>query len=137
ERMSDDTADATVAAGVPYYKLVYAYASDQPDRFATWKDVLQADVSLIGQYMALQDGATRSPRFDMGTGCGPGYADIQTIQLPGTRASYADQFETIRDAVAAQIGPATGPRNVVVLADGLTDNPAGYLYGLGEFWGGP
>src|SRR4051812_4169396 len=93
EHSTDDTADSALAAGQAYYKLVYAYASDQPDRFAQWQDVLQGDVSLIGQYMAMQDGATKAPRFDMGTSCGPQYADIQAVRLPGLRASYADQFD--------------------------------------------
>jgi len=132
ERTSDDTADATVSGDEPFYKLVYAHAADQPDRFDAWKNVLQADVSLIGQYMALQDGATKAPRFDMGTSCGPDYVDIQVVHLPGARSAYVDSFTTIRDAVGAQLGAASGPRNVVVLADGLTANAPGYLYGLGE-----
>src|SRR2546421_11645101 len=41
ERISDDAADSTLTAGQPYYKLVYAYASDQPDRLDAGKDVLQ------------------------------------------------------------------------------------------------
>ena len=136
ERTTDDTADSTLSDGQPFYKLVYAYASDQPDRFGAWKDVLQADVSLIGQYMALQDGATKSPRFDMGTSCGPGWVDIQVVHLPGTRAYYADQFEPIALAVGQQLEAASAPRNVVVLADGLTNHSAGSLYGLGEYWTG-
>jgi hypothetical protein len=137
ERSSDDTADSALSPGQAYYKLVYAHASDQPDRFAQWQDVLQADVSLIGQYMAMQDGATKAPRFDMGTSCGPQYADIQAVGLPGSRASYADQFDAIAAAVRQQLGTASGPRNVVILADGLTNSPAGSLYGLGQTLGGP
>jgi len=131
----DDTAHTTLAAGQPFYKLVYAYASDQPDRFAAWKDVLQADVSLIGQYMATQDGATKAPRFDMGTQCGPDYVDIQVVELPGARADYADDFAAIRAAVGQQLGTASAPRDVVILADGLTNDDAGGIYGLGEFSG--
>jgi hypothetical protein len=129
---TDDTEHSTLSNGQSYYKLVYAYASDQPDRFDVWKDVLQADVSLIGQYMALQDGATKAPRFDMGTSCGPDWVDIQVVHLPQTRAYYADQMLRIRTDVGTQLGSASGPRNVVVLADGLTNEPAGSLYGLGE-----
>jgi hypothetical protein len=136
ERSTDDTADSVLTSGQAYYKLVYAYAVDQPDRFAKWQDVLQADVSLIGQYMGLQDGSTKAPRFDMGTSCGPQYVDMQAVRLPGTRASYADQFNAIATAVSAQLGPASGPRNVVILADGLTNSPAGSLYGLGQTLGG-
>src|SRR5437763_16660211 len=36
ETTSDDTAQSTLSTGQAYYKLVYAYASDQPDRFAAW-----------------------------------------------------------------------------------------------------
>jgi hypothetical protein len=133
ERTTDDSADSTLSSGQAYYKLVYAYASDQRDRLADWQDVLQADVSLIGQFMALQDGATKSPRFDMGTSCGPDWVDIQVVRLPQMRADYADQFVRIRDDVAAQLGAPSGPRNVVVLADGLTSSPSG-LRGLGEAW---
>jgi hypothetical protein len=133
---SDDTQHSTLSAGQAFYKLVYAYASDQVDRFAMWQDVLQADVSLIGQYMALQDGATKSPRFDMGTSCGPDYADIQVVHLPGTRAYYADDFDAIVAAVGQELEPASAPRNVVILADGLTNDSAGSLYGLGQMWGG-
>jgi len=136
ERATDDAADSTLAAGQAYYKLVYAYAADQPDRFAQWQDVLQADVSLIGQYMALQDSSTKSPRFDMGTTCGPQYVDVQAVRLPGSRASYADQFDAIAAAVSVQLGTASGPRNVVILADGLTNSPPGQLYGLGQTFGG-
>src|SRR5919198_1474896 len=67
ELTGDDAEHSTLSAGQPFYKLVYAHASDRADRFDAWKDVLQADVSLIGQFMAQQDGATKSPRFDMGT----------------------------------------------------------------------
>jgi hypothetical protein len=136
ERTSDDTADSTLTSGQAYYKLVYAYAADEPDRFAQFQDVLQADVSLIGQYMALQDGATKAPRFDMGTSCGPQYVDVQVVRLPGARATYADQFDAIAAGVSSQLGPATGPRDVVIVADGLTANPPSQLYGTGQFWGG-
>ena len=134
KRTTDDTEHSTLSAGQAYYKLVYAYAADQPDRFAEWADVLQADVSLIGQYMALQGGATKSPRFDMGTSCGSDRVDIQVVQLPGSRTSYVDDFDTITSAVGQALGPAGGPRNVVILADGLTAEDPAYFYGLGESW---
>jgi hypothetical protein len=43
---TDDTADEVTPADGPNVKLVYAYASDQPDRFAALADKLQASVSL-------------------------------------------------------------------------------------------
>src|SRR3954451_15944306 len=130
ERTTDDLADAAQLSDEPVYKLVYAYASDQADRFSTWKNQLQANVSLIGQFMAQQDGATKSPRFDMGTSCGPTYVDIQTVALPGTRSYYADNFTRITTAVGAALGATPAKRNVVILADQLTANPSDSLYGL-------
>ena len=134
-RTTDDVADAAQLGDDAVYKIVYAYASDQPDRFDTWKNQLQADVSLIGQFMAQQDGATKSPRFDMGTSCGPQYVDIQTVALPNTRSYYADQFNRITAAVGAALGSTPARRNVVILADGLTTNTGGF-YGLGEHYTG-
>jgi hypothetical protein len=130
ELTSDDAEHSTLSSGQPFYKLVYAHASDRSDRFEAWKDVLQADVSLIGQFMAQQDGATKAPRFDMGTSCGPGYVDIQVVHLPGTRSYYAGDFDRIASDVDARLGTADGPRNVVILADGLSNDS--YLFGLGQ-----
>ena len=62
ERTTDDVADAAQLSDEPVYKIVYAYAADQPDRFSAWKDQLQADVSLIGEFMSQQAGATKSPK---------------------------------------------------------------------------
>src|SRR4051812_32173022 len=134
ERTTDDLAHAASLSDEPVYKVVYAYASDQPDRFSTWKNQLQANVSIIGQFMSLQDGATKSPRFDMGTSCGPNYVDIQTVALPGSRAYYLDNFVRITDDVGAALGATPAKRNVVILADQLTANGPTSLYGLGEHY---
>jgi hypothetical protein len=134
ERTTDDVVDAAQLSDEPVYKVVYAYASDQPDRFDTWRNQLQANVSLIGQFMSLQDGATKSPRFDMGTSCGPRYVDIQTVALPGTRAYYIDNFSRITGDVASALGATPAKRNVVILADQLTANGPGSLYGLGQHY---
>src|SRR3954447_1453975 len=135
ERTTDDVADAAQLSDEPVYKLVYAYAADQPDRFDAWKNQLQANVSLIGQFMSQQAAATKSPRFDMGTSCGPRYVDIQTVALPKPRSYYNDQFSLITAAVGAAIGSTPIKRNVVILADGLTTNTGGF-YGLGEHYTG-
>jgi len=134
ERTTDDLAHAASLSDEPVYKVVYAYASDQPDRFSTWKNQLQANVSIIGQFMSLQDGATKSPRFDMGTSCGPNYVDIQTVALPGSRAYYLDNFVRITNDVGAALGATPAKRNVVILADQLTANGPTSLYGLGEHY---
>src|SRR5689334_13429306 len=73
----DDTADATFAKTQPQFKVVYVHPADRPDRFAAWADLIQADVSLIDQFVSSQPGSTRAPRFDLGTSCGPQYVDIQ------------------------------------------------------------
>jgi hypothetical protein len=117
------------------FKVVYAYAADQPDRFAGWKDALQANVAIVQRFLSAQDGGTKGIRFDMGTSCGSQYVDIQTVQLPGARAAYADNFTAISTAVQRALGAAGGPRDAIVLADGLSGSSQ--EYGLGETVMGP
>ena len=128
ERTTDDTVHAAFPSSAAQIKVVYAHASDQTDKFATWRDSLQADVSRIEQYLALQTGGRRALRFDMGTECGPQYVDIQVVHLTQARTYYsdnafdsADDFDHLLDEIAPAIGPAAGPRDVFVLAEGLTD----------------
>ena len=66
----------------------------------------------------------------MGTGCGAEYVDIQVVPLPGPRAAYEDNFGAIRPRVRGALGTSAGPRNAVVLADGLSGGTQ--EYGLGE-----
>src|SRR4051794_13453831 len=126
----DDTAHAATPPGQPQFKVVYAYAADRPDRFAGWKDALQANVAVIDRFLSAQDGGTKALRFDMGTRCGPQYVDIEVVQLPGPRSSYADNFNSIVGAVNRALGPAAGPRDAIVLADGLSGGSQ--EYGLGQ-----
>ena len=42
------------------------------------------------------------------------------MPLPGPRSSYADNFGAITTAVKNAVGPASGPRDLVILADGLS-----------------
>jgi hypothetical protein len=128
-REVDDTADAAFPPTSAQIKVVYAYASDQPDRFATWRDSLQANVARIEEYLALQSGGRRALRFDMGTDCGPQYLDIQVVPLAGTRASYLDDFNDVANDVADHVDFGPGPRNVMILGDNLTDSG---VYGTGE-----
>jgi hypothetical protein len=67
----DDTANAVHDQTLPQFKLVYAFPRDRANRFAQWSHALQANVSLIGQFVAQQSGERKAPRFDMGTSCGP------------------------------------------------------------------
>ena len=101
-----------------------------PNRFAGWSDALQANVAIVQRFLSAQDGGTKGLRLDMGTNCGAQYVDIQVVALPGARAAYADNFGAISSAVQRALGAAGGPRNAVVLADGLSG--ATQEYGLGE-----
>ena len=131
ERTTDDTVDAAFASTLRQVKVVYAYANDQPHDFDRWKDSLQADVSRVEQFLALQTGGRRALRFDMGTDCGPQYVDIQTVALPHPRSWYittgagsdGTNFYRLADDVHAAVG--WDARDVFVLGDGLTlpDSP--------------
>ena len=123
---SDDTEFAAFPPSQHQIKVVYAYASGQQDRSRQWSDALQANVSNIEQYLAVQTGGTRALRFDMGTECGPQYVDVQVVALPHAREYYRDDptsFIRLASDVAGALGPLAGPRNVFVLADKLTDDP--------------
>jgi hypothetical protein len=128
ERTTDNTANAAFPSGAAQIKVVYAHANDQADKFATWRDALQTDVSRIEQYLALQTGGRRALRFDMGNECGPQYVDIQVVHLTHSRSYYSDgvygsayDFDHLASEVQLALGPAAGPRDVFVLAEGLTD----------------
>ncbi|HEY6691534.1 MAG TPA: hypothetical protein VI006_01710 [Solirubrobacteraceae bacterium] len=103
---SDDTVDQFSSPTGPQFKLVYAYASDQTDRFAQVADKLQASVSLLTRYMAGQSGGAKTVRFDLGTSCGPQYADIQTVALPSPRATTCSRAPPTSRACA----PTSAPR---------------------------
>src|SRR5918992_2202778 len=118
---TDDTAGGTDA---PHFKVVYAYAADQPDRFAELADRLQASVSLLSRYVAGQAGGAKTLRFDMGTECGAEYADIETVALPQPLSHYvvggAPQFARLAaDVRAASPLPPGSERNLLVYADAL------------------
>jgi len=134
-RTSDDTANAAQPASTPRFKLVYAHPADRPDRFAGWSHALQANVALVQRFLASQSGGRKALRFDMGTRCGPQFVDLQVVHLTSPRSAYVDDFPAILGEVESRLGAATGPRNVVILADTL--NGATYDYGLGENVLGP
>ncbi|MGZ4271293.1 MAG: hypothetical protein ACXVSX_19035 [Solirubrobacteraceae bacterium] len=123
---ADDSEYAAFSPSQRQIKVVYAYATGQQDRSAQWSDALQANVSNIEQYLAVQTGGARALRFDMGTECGPQYVDIQVVALPHAREYYRDDpshFSRLAYDVAAAVGSLSGPRDVFVLADKLTDDP--------------
>jgi hypothetical protein len=134
---TDDSANAAFPPSTHQVKVVYAYASDVASRFSGWAGALQADVSLIGRFMGAQSGGRRTLQFDMGTRCGPQYVDIQIVQLPGTRISYAgmgsgDRLDRLRSELSGLLSSAPGPRNILVLGDQLSNSAAFSWSGIGE-----
>ena len=117
-------------------KLVYAYASDQPNHFDDYKDVIQSDVKAVADAMLAASNGEKTVRFDLGTSCGPEYVDIQSVALPRTRATYQAMGSSARfNAVASDLSshvtsdawcPAIGAidctRDFLVYADGLYAN---------------
>jgi hypothetical protein len=135
ERTTDDVVHAAQPATTPRFKLIYVHAADRPDRFAAWRDALQANVALIQRFLAAQSGGAKALRIDMGTNCGPQFADLQVVHLRGPRSGYVDDFNAIVSEVESRIGGSTAPRNIVIVADAL--NGGTYDYGLGENVLGP
>jgi hypothetical protein len=135
ERTTDDVVHSALPATSPRFKIVYAHPADRPDRFAGWKDALQANIALVQRFLAAQSGGAKALRIDMGTRCGPQYADIQVVHLSRARAAYVDNFGAIVGEVEARLGTIDAPRNAVVFADTL--NGGSYDYGLGENVLGP
>ena len=130
ERTTDDAVHAALPETSPRFKLVYAHPADRANRFAGWRDALQANVALVQRFLASQSGGGKALRIDMGTRCGPQFVDLQVVHLSGPRSRYVDNFGAIVTEVDQRIGLSDGPRNVVVLADTL--NGGTYDYGLGE-----
>ena len=132
----DDVANRVFGNSTPQFKVIYAYAADQPSRFDQLAHRLQANVSLLSRFMAGQSGDTKTLRFDMGTSCGAGYADIQVIRLPRNLAAYAGpDFDLLADDVRGIVaGSQTGPRDWIVYADRMRVNG---VAGTGEFYYGP
>ena len=130
DRTTDNTANAVFPASKAQFKVVYAFAADRPNRFAGWRDAIQANTAIVQRFLSAQGGGTKAIRFDMGTSCGPQYVDIQIVPLPGPRSSYADNFSAISSAVNRALGATSTPRNAIVIADGLAGGTQ--EYGLGE-----
>jgi hypothetical protein len=121
---TETTEDTPGGTDDPHFKVVYAYAAGQPNRFADLDDKLQASVSLLSRYVAGQSGGAKTLRFDMGTGCGAQYADIETVALPEPLSYYvvggAPQFARLAaDVRAASPLPPGSARNLLVYADAL------------------
>jgi hypothetical protein len=148
ETTSDNTANA-VDSTSPVIKVVYAYPSDQTDRFGTYTSVIQEQMKTISGLVYATSGQLKSLRLDLGTSCGPAYVDIQTVQLPHTLNYYRDygvnsspsRFRQIVNDVRAALGSSAQRRNVLVYADYLamnnSDNSPFNASGQAELRSGP
>jgi hypothetical protein len=122
ERSADDTTNASFSG--PRFKVVYAYANDQPNRFATYQNLIQDDVATVREWVIAASGGLKSIRFDTGTHCGPEYADIAVVRLPASRAAYLgdpDRAEGVYQHVNQRL-PMIGQWNTLIYADGLYAN---------------
>ena len=133
ERSTDDATNSFQDPNTPTIKVIYAYASDQPNRFATYGPVIEAGDSALASYVAQEAGNSKSVRFDLGTINGPGCLDIQTIALPHTRAYYQaanTQTESTFTRLSSDVHNALGTqpasaRNYLIYADNIVP-AAGY-----------
>jgi hypothetical protein len=115
------TSNNTDVTNAPRVKYVYAYPSDQPNRFDDVKDLMQADAKRIADNYSAASGGRKTLRWDVGTSCGNDYVDIEVVQLPGTQADYEPNTNAhiarIRADLRAAIDPAPGRRDYAVIAD--------------------
>lgn len=120
ERSTDNPASTSSGSKI---KLVYAYAADQPDRFAQYAGVMQTDAKAIAETVAATSGGTKTLRFDTGTDGGAGYVDIASVRLPQPLSYYkgldaASRSGAVSSAIAATVR-INGVAHYAVYADGL------------------
>ena len=133
-RRTDDRAHA-VFPGLPTIKLVYAYPAGRPNRINHFAPILQANAVVRGRYMAEQAALRKTIRFDLGTSCGPQYADIQVVRLKRRAFAYRDEdgVPTVEEGSRLQreLRAATRDqrrgRKFLVYADGLNHVAPGEL----------
>jgi hypothetical protein len=131
----ETTANLPDATSAPRYKWIYAYAADNPDRTALLAKVMQKRAFTWQQNLLDASGGKKTWRYDLGTRCGAGYLDIETVALPSGWQDYnpkaQSRIQKLRDDVRAAVDPATGRRNLVIVADeiGLADDP---ILGIAE-----
>jgi hypothetical protein len=133
ERTADYTGSTSSGSKI---KLVYAYAADQPDRFAQYADLMQTDAKAIAETVAAASGGAKTLRFDTGTDGGAGYVDIASVRMPQAASYYQSLAPSVRSAaVKAGIASAVRINNVAhyaVYADGLYGNDS--VAGIAEMY---
>jgi hypothetical protein len=103
-----------------YVKVVYAHPKGAPSRFDRLASHIQADVQAIGRYWAVQTAGAKTVRFDLGTECGPLYADIEVWEMPRSAAYYQTHGGNPAQDFADAHAPAYGPKG----ASASCDDPA-------------
>lgn len=137
---TETTADQTVNAtsnDAPKFKFIYVHAMDRPNRFSEVANTMQKSIALMHSYLLQSSGETRTISVDLGTSCGPLYADIASMTLPAGSINYftsggagVDINKAI-DAVSVLSGAFSGtPRHYVFILDQFED--PGYISGGGE-----
>lgn len=128
-RRTDDRRNATFGTE-PTVKLVYAHPAGRPSRLRHFAAILQANAAVIARFVAEASGGRKTVRFDLGTRCGPQYADIQVVRLRHRASRYRgdDGLPTVEgDApLRSELRAATRRQRgqkLLVFADGL--HPAG------------
>jgi hypothetical protein len=117
-------------AARPDLRLVYAHPADVPNRFAAYSAMMQGDAAALAGAVATASNNTKSLRWDLGSACGPQYADIASVRLPQPASYYAVDDSNVRMArfehdLLAVLGPSAGRRDYVAYADELPSQAAG------------
>lgn len=120
EQSTDDT--TYQAHTGPRVKVIYAYPSDRPNRFATMRDLIQGDARDMTDLVLGAAGQTKTLRFDVGTRCGAGYVDILSVRLPRTSSAYrqlsaGSRMNQLRSDLGPSVASMLGKRNYLVYAD--------------------
>jgi hypothetical protein len=66
-------------------KVVYAYPADQSSRFVRYADLIQHVARDITERFRRETAGEKLLRFDIGTSCGPNWADIQSVRPPRSK----------------------------------------------------
>lgn len=113
------------------WKVVYAYASDQPNRLAT-QPLVGQDIQLAmkgaADTMASESGNTTSVRIDQGSSCGDQYVDVVALGLPHTLSYYIGN--TLKQGTGCSSDADCSISSFARLRDAMLD--AGYLGNSGE-----
>jgi hypothetical protein len=109
ERVSDAPG---VAGTPPHIKVIYAHASDVPDRFALFGSAIQRYTKAAAAKVALSSDKTL--RLDRGSSCGAAFLDIETIVLGHPVAFYATS--SVLDDIQSRLPDRPGV-NYLVFVD--------------------